>query len=134
MEFSILDHCVRLIHHQPTKKLWLCGMTNIREKIPVFPDWIVLISYTRFVFANTVGSGEIWSFWLDFINKMDALKQPLTCLLTLNLEVQGVLALCEFHYCEFHYCGFSKLSRYISKNLANAISWAISFVTAYVHG
>ena len=23
--------------------------------------------------------------------------------------VQGVLALCEFHYCEFHYCGFSKL-------------------------
>ena len=24
-------------------------------------------------------------------------------------SVQGVLALCEFHYCEFHYCGFSKL-------------------------
>ena len=23
--------------------------------------------------------------------------------------VQGVLALCEFHYCEFHYCSFSKL-------------------------
>ena len=23
--------------------------------------------------------------------------------------LQGVLALCEFHYCEFHYCGFSKL-------------------------
>ena len=23
--------------------------------------------------------------------------------------VQGVLALCEFHYCEFRYCGFSKL-------------------------
>ena len=23
--------------------------------------------------------------------------------------IQGVLALCEFHYCEFHYCGFSKL-------------------------
>ena len=24
-------------------------------------------------------------------------------------HIQGVLALCEFHYCEFHYCGFSKL-------------------------
>ena len=24
-------------------------------------------------------------------------------------QIQGVLALCEFHYCEFHYCGFSKL-------------------------
>ena len=23
-------------------------------------------------------------------------------------NVQGILALCEFHYCEFHYCGFSK--------------------------
>ena len=29
----------------------------------------------------------------------------------LNLDqIQGVLALCEFHYCEFHYCDFSKLS------------------------
>ena len=27
----------------------------------------------------------------------------------LEFELQGVLALCEFHYCEFHYCGFSKL-------------------------
>ena len=26
-----------------------------------------------------------------------------------KIQVQGVLALCEFHYCEFHYCGFSKL-------------------------
>ena len=25
------------------------------------------------------------------------------------LKIQGVLALCEFHYCEFGYCGFSKL-------------------------
>ena len=25
------------------------------------------------------------------------------------IYVQGVLALCEFHYCEFRYCGFSKL-------------------------
>ena len=25
------------------------------------------------------------------------------------LTIQGILALCEFHYCEFHYCGFSKL-------------------------
>ena len=25
------------------------------------------------------------------------------------LLVQGVLALCEFHYGKFHYCGFSKL-------------------------
>ena len=32
------------------------------------------------------------------------------------------------------YCGFSKLSRYISKNLANAILWAIYFVTEYIHG
>ena len=46
--------------------------------------------------------------------------------------VQGVLALCEFHYCEFHYCGFSKLSRYITKKLANAILWPIYFVTAYI--
>ena len=23
--------------------------------------------------------------------------------------IQGVLALCEFHYCKFRYCGFSKL-------------------------
>ena len=48
-------------------------------------------------------------------------------------KLQGVLALCEFHYCEFHYCGFSKLSRYISKNLAKVILWAIYFVTAYIH-
>ena len=27
-----------------------------------------------------------------------------------DINVQGVLALCEFHYCEFHYFGFSKLS------------------------
>ena len=26
-----------------------------------------------------------------------------------RIYVQGVLALCEFHYCGFHYCGFSKL-------------------------
>ena len=32
--------------------------------------------------------------------------------------IQGVLALCEFHYCEFHYCDFSKISKY----LANAIT------------
>ena len=24
-------------------------------------------------------------------------------------KLEGVFALCEFHYCEFHYCGFSKL-------------------------
>ena len=29
-------------------------------------------------------------------------------------QVQGVLALCEFHYCEFGYCGFSKLLQGIS--------------------
>ena len=23
--------------------------------------------------------------------------------------LQGVFALCKFHYCEFYYCGFSKL-------------------------
>ena len=40
--------------------------------------------------------------------------------------LQGVLALCEFHYCEFHYCGFSK----ISKILPYAIfmySWLMRF-------
>ena len=37
------------------------------------------------------------------------------------IQLQGVLALCEFHYCEFRYCGFSKL--YIEN--ANAILWAI---------
>ena len=29
-----------------------------------------------------------------------------------EFSVQGVLALCKFHYCKFHYCGFSNLSRY----------------------
>ena len=58
--------------------------------------------------------------------------QSMTCDLFWN--IQGVLALCEFHYCEFHYCGISKLSRYISKDLANAILWTIYFVTAYIHG
>ena len=48
--------------------------------------------------------------------------------------IQGVLALCKFHYCEFRYCGFSKLSRYVSKNLANAIVWAIYFFALYIHG
>ena len=37
--------------------------------------------------------------------------------MTQLLNIQGVLALCEFHYCEFHYCNFSKLSTYS----ANAI-------------
>ena len=26
-----------------------------------------------------------------------------------QILIQGVLALCEFHYFEFHYCGFSRL-------------------------
>ena len=26
-----------------------------------------------------------------------------------QILIQGVLALCKFHYFEFHYCGFSKL-------------------------
>ena len=43
-------------------------------------------------------------------------------------SLQGVLFLCQFYY-----CGFSKLSRYISNNLANAILWAIYFFTAYIH-
>ena len=39
--------------------------------------------------------------------------------------MQGILALCEFHWCEFHYCNFSKLSSYINwlmHFLANCIS------------
>ena len=32
-----------------------------------------------------------------------------------EFSVQGVLALCKFHYCKFHYCGFSNLSRYTER-------------------
>ena len=56
---------------------------------------------------------------------MGAEVKILQCPQTNNIH--GVLALRKFHY-----CGFSKLSRYISKNLANAILWAIYFVTAYI--
>ena len=31
------------------------------------------------------------------------------CELNVKFHLQGVLALCEFHYCEFCYCGFLKL-------------------------
>ena len=48
-------------------------------------------------------------------------------------KIHGVLALCAFHYCEFHFCGFSKLSRYISKNLTNASLWAIYIFCYCVH-
>ena len=40
--------------------------------------------------------GPIWLRMLPRIEKKNAL-------------LQGVLALCEFHYCEFRYCSFSKL-------------------------
>ena len=38
-------------------------------------------------------------------------------------KLQGVLALCEFHYCEFHYCNFSKHSR----NICLMLFWAKIF-------
>jgi hypothetical protein len=47
---------------------------------------------------------EILTFWTTFLGSLDHLQVG-----TQINSVQGVLALCEFHYCEFHYCGFSKL-------------------------
>ena len=73
--------------------------------------------------ATACFGGAGWLTWPHYFNHKWAQTS----------RVQGVLALCEFHYCEFHCCGFSKLSRYtITKNLANAILWAIYFVTAYI--
>ena len=54
-------------------------------------------------------------------SKANAIRSASSFINSWFLEIQGVLALCEFHYCEFRYRGFSKLSSYISKNLANAI-------------
>ena len=36
----------------------------------------------------------------------------------LQLQIQGVLALCKFHYCEFHHCDFFKYSRSIQLKYA----------------
>ena len=52
-------------------------------------------------------------------------------------HLQGVLALCEFHYCEFRYCGFSKLSRYILLlrfyiYFADAIFWLMRFYVLFI--
>ena len=36
--------------------------------------------------------------------------KPLMHLLEIStFSLQGVLALCEFHYCKFHYCGITKI-------------------------
>ena len=48
------------------------------------------------------GSGGVPHYYLP-PQFEEAIKAPE------SLVLQGVLALCEFHYCEFHYCGFSKL-------------------------
>ena len=49
-------------------------------------------------------------FHLYVLRKQTAFASLGFCIFNfMNDEVQGVLALCEFHYCEFHYCGFSKL-------------------------
>ena len=49
--------------------------------------------------------------------------------------LQGVLALCEFHYCEFCYCGFSKpllkicLMRFLCTiNFVNAVIFLMRFL------
>ena len=46
------------------------------------------------------------NFYVHMILQVNILSQFLPIYTYL---LQGVLALCEFHYCEFHYCGFSKL-------------------------
>ena len=46
-----------------------------------------------------------------------------------SYHIQGVFALCEFHYCEFHYCSFSKtlLKIYLMQFLC-----IINFVNAVI--
>ena len=53
----------------------------------------------------------------------------------LTIIIQGVLALCEFHYCEFCYCGFSKpllkicLMRFLCTiNFVNAVIFLMRFL------
>ena len=62
------------------------------------------------------------SFWGNERRQKTSIPHPYLCFGTFNLflqgswcsaqtthKLQGVLALCEFHYCKFHCCGFSKL-------------------------
>jgi hypothetical protein len=64
-------------------------------------------------YRNQISKGESsYRYWnnLDLVRCIfSIIKRPLKPNLLPNLNIQGVLALCEFHYCEFHYCGFSKL-------------------------
>ena len=55
-----------------------------------------------------------WEPFFSFVGKcvfssLSGVKLGLGFVEFFGNDVQGVLALCEFHYCEFGYCGFSKL-------------------------
>ena len=49
-------------------------------------------------------------FGTQILNNFRFLKSEIIISPMKQNVVQGVLALCEFHYCEFHYCGFSNHS------------------------
>ena len=51
-------------------------------------------------------SQNLGAFWCVLFTYFGA---PFLFTISILEWLQGVLALCEFHYCEFGYCGFSKL-------------------------
>ena len=75
------------------------------NKPPTFPDIIRKL-------GPKMSSWKLKPISLDQIEN-NAVQWYSATNVSNHFQLQGVLALCEFHYCEFHYCGFSKLSRYI---------------------
>ena len=74
-----------------------------------------------------------WQLIFYFFLNMTQLGQIITkfafCTLCNSIVIQGVLALCEFHYREFRYCGFSKP---LLKICLVQILCTINFVTAII--
>ena len=93
--------------------IWVWSLTLMKR---TSPKLTVLQATTTYWIVDRA----LQPLWLAFSNIIHEYSKALRCtfLGPEKIFVQGVLALCEFHYCEFryckfHYCDFSKISRYI---------------------
>ena len=82
-------------------------------------------------------SNEIHSNEIRIRQELPVIKREKKMMVKIGVffMLQGVLALCEFHYCEFRYCGFSKpllkifLMRFLCTiNFVNAVIFLMRFL------
>ena len=105
------------------------------HKYKVSNNFLIAMSvWLCFIFFFIVKMFCLW-LWKVRIQAKIVVKHNSHDVFSSYAKIQGVLALCEFHYCEFRYCGFSKpllkicLMRFLCTiNFVNAVIFLMRFL------